>query len=145
MTGSRELPVEVGDEVAVGEGVVVREESQEEKGGLEEIPAATGDEAGDKDGLFVSDGEEEDDSEVRSQGERQGANGNEGIEEQDGKKKLAMGTTYDGFRIYGRILCLVVKRKGVVKGKQVTGGTGQAVMEEWIASTQMGEGRMMDD
>ena len=145
MTGSREVPVEVGDEVAVGEGVVVREESQEEKGGLEEIPAATGDEAGDKYGLFVSDGEEEDDSEVRSQGEKQGANGNEGIEEQDGKKKLAMDTTYDGFRIYGRILCLVVKRKGVVKGKQVTGGTGQAVMEEWIASTQMGEGRMMDD
>ncbi|KAI7587028.1 hypothetical protein KC346_g17328, partial [Hortaea werneckii] len=31
---------------------------------------------------------------------------------EDDKKKLAMNTSYDGFSIYGRILCLVVKRKG---------------------------------
>jgi hypothetical protein len=50
---------------------------------------------------------------------------------------MALSTSYDGFSIYGRILCLVVKRKGMVKGKQPAAGAGQAMMEEWIASTQV--------
>ena len=32
-------------------------------------------------------------------------------EGEDEKKKMAMDTTYEGFAIYGRVLCLVVKRK----------------------------------
>jgi hypothetical protein len=67
------------------------------------------------------------------------------VEEQDDKKKLGFRTTYDGFRIHGRILCLVVKRKGIVKGKVLEGGAGQAMMEEWISSTQAAEGRMTED
>ena len=63
----------------------------------------------------------------------------------DDKKKLALRTSYDGFSIYGRILCLVVKRRGNAKGKDLVGGAGQAMMEEWIASTQMGEAQMMDE
>ena len=144
MTGSREVPVEVGDEAGESESVLVREESREEKMELENIPAAGAEE--EREGLFVSEDSEGDDA-PRDRG-KNSARGNETgdeEEEKDGKKKMAMGTTYDGFRIYGRILCLVVKRKGIVKGKQLAGGTGQAVMEEWIASTQMGEGRMMDD
>lgn len=58
----------------------------------------------------------------------------------DTKKKKALDTTYDGYAIYGRILCLIVKRRGVVRGKEVQGGTGQAVMEEWVRSTQVGGG-----
>ena len=58
-------------------------------------------------------------------------------EEDDDKKKMAMDTFYDGFSIYGRVLCLVVKRKDK-KGKGPAGLTGgQAMMEEWITSTQM--------
>jgi hypothetical protein len=57
-----------------------------------------------------------------------------GEEEGDDKKKLAMSTTYEGFAIYGRVLCLVVKRKDSSKGKRTE---GQAMMEDWIASTQM--------
>ena len=59
-------------------------------------------------------------------------------EEADDKKKMAMDTSYDGFSIYGRVLCLVVKRKDKkVKGVAGFGGGGQAMMEDWITSTQM--------
>jgi hypothetical protein len=58
-------------------------------------------------------------------------------EEGDDKKKMAMNTSYDGFSIYGRVLCLVVKRRDK-KGKGPAGLTGgQAMMEDWITSTQM--------
>ena len=57
-------------------------------------------------------------------------------EEADDKKKLAMQTTYDGFSIYGRVLCLVIKRKDK-KGKNPIVNGGQAMMEDWISSTQM--------
>ncbi|KAF4632079.1 hypothetical protein G7Y89_g6041 [Cudoniella acicularis] len=54
----------------------------------------------------------------------------------DDKKKMAMDTSYDGFSIYGRVLCLVVKRKDK-KGKAPVSIGGQAMMEDWITSTQM--------
>ena len=50
------------------------------------------------------------------------------------KKKLAATVTYQGFAIYGRVLCLVVKRKHGHSGAMPS--TGQAVMENWL-STQM--------
>lgn len=57
----------------------------------------------------------------------------------DDKKKMRMRTTYDGYSIYGRILCLIVKRLGdgstmPTSGKKQAGG--RASMENWIASTQ---------
>ena len=70
----------------------------------------------------------------------------EASELQDDKKKAAFNTTYDGYSIYGRILCLIVKRKGQKGKSAVGGGAGQAMMEEWITSTQaLEEGGMMDD
>ena len=58
-------------------------------------------------------------------------------EVEDDKKKMAMDTSYDGFAIYGRVLCLVVKRRDT-RGRNMAGsGGGQAMMEDWIASTQM--------
>ena len=78
------------------------------------------------------------------------------------KKKLAMDIIYEGFAIYGRVLCLVVKRRGgPLRGRgggrqttlsasagsgragnpsasaEPTKPGGQAAMENWIASTQM--------
>ncbi|KAF1990245.1 hypothetical protein K402DRAFT_460358 [Aulographum hederae CBS 113979] len=56
---------------------------------------------------------------------------------QDEKKKMAMRTEYDGFSIYGKILCLVVKRTGT---KATTGGgagaaaSGQQMMEAWVST-----------
>ena len=71
--------------------------------------------------------------------------------EQDDKKKMAMDISYEGFAIYGRVLCLVVKMRGdgTAKGgssavpsghrAQPTRPGGQAMMENWIASTQVPE------
>jgi len=62
--------------------------------------------------------------------------GAEELEGTDDKKKLAMNTTYEGFSIYGRMLCLIVKRKDK-KGKNPVLVGGRAMMEDWITSTQM--------
>ena len=155
LTGTRDAPVEV---VEGAPGVMIEE--SEESGGVRmaDIPSAAGDEAVKSATLPKEDGEEElfvsGDSDEGNDGVEETlsspSNGNrpEGEEEagrEDDKKKLGMNTTYDGFSIYGRILCLVVKRRGTSKGKEIAGGTGQARMEEWITSTQMGEGQMMDE
>ncbi|KAI1177374.1 hypothetical protein F4777DRAFT_214252 [Nemania sp. FL0916] len=56
-----------------------------------------------------------------------------GSGDEDDKKKLAMDVSYEGFSIYGRVLCLVVKRRDV-------SGRGQAMMENFILSTQIPAG-----
>ncbi|UKZ75520.1 hypothetical protein TrVFT333_003207 [Trichoderma virens FT-333] len=58
----------------------------------------------------------------------------EGQFHDDYKKKLAMDVSYEGFAIYGRVLCLIVKKKEN-KTQQSLGG--QAKMENWITSTQI--------
>ncbi|KAJ2905736.1 hypothetical protein MKZ38_004603 [Zalerion maritima] len=67
-------------------------------------------------------------------------------EEEDGdkKKKLAMDISYEGFSIYGRVLCLVVKKRekaaDTAKGKSKAKANvveGQATVDNWISSTQM--------
>jgi len=59
-------------------------------------------------------------------------------EMQDDKKKLGFKTTYNGFTIWGKVLCLLVERKGA-PGKKSAGGAdgGQALMQEWITASQM--------
>jgi hypothetical protein len=52
----------------------------------------------------------------------------------DEKKKLGLQTRYDGFAIYGRIVCLVVKRRGGPLA--LKSSVGQAMMETWV-STQV--------
>lgn len=79
----------------------------------------------------------------------------------DDKKKLAMDISYEGFSIYGRVLCLVVKRRdipsAVGSGGRVASGAGgpsktkqggpggQTMMENFIISTQMPAGDDMLD
>lgn len=61
-----------------------------------------------------------------------------GLEDEgDDKKKLRFNTTYEGFSIWGRVLCLFIERKGG-SGKKTAGGQGnaQALMQDWIQSTQ---------
>ncbi|KAL7926841.1 hypothetical protein ACQKWADRAFT_278733 [Trichoderma austrokoningii] len=60
----------------------------------------------------------------------------EGESHDDHKKKLAMDVSYEGFAIYGRVLCLVVKKKDAKKTAQQN-LEGQAKMENWITSTQI--------
>ncbi|KAL8968824.1 MAG: hypothetical protein Q9197_004668 [Variospora fuerteventurae] len=148
--GTRDVPVEMEDTTAPP---VLREESQEEKLlDMADIPLADQEEvqsaaAAPEEELFVSDSSDQafETSNTRQTRRRPENAAIDQDPDADDKKKLAMRTTYDGFSIYGRILCLVVKRRGNAKGKNLAGGAGQAMMEEWIASTQIAEGPMLDE
>ena len=135
--GTRDQPVELADDDKPSKRIV-REESEEGNGvRLADIAQEQGQGSNsNSEALFVSD----DENEMRPTG-----TGSTRSNNRDDKKKLALDTTYDGFSIYGRILCLVVKRKVAAKDKALTRGTGQAMMEEWISATQMGEGGMMEE
>ncbi|KAL8921676.1 MAG: hypothetical protein Q9208_005605 [Pyrenodesmia sp. 3 TL-2023] len=148
--GTRDMPVEVVDAT---EPVILREESQEEKlPGLAKIPPTANDEDArpatpPADDLFVSDSSTDDFEAMPTRPSQQEPGKAMAVQDPDAddKKKLGLRTLYDGFSIYERILCLVVKRKGNSKDKDMAGGAGQAMMEEWIASTQMPEGPIMDE
>ena len=148
VTGTKDAPLEVAD----NETPFVRNESEEEeKIDLEHIPFAGSDEkprnSRDRDqdrAVSISDDsiDASESEQPPAKRQRRGLTGDE--EEEDEKKKMGLNTTYDGFRIYGRILCLVVKRLGNKKGKQAAAGGGHAMMEDWIASTQVGAATMDD-
>ena len=150
LTGdTNDMPIEVEDMP-----VIRREDSEEDGLNLQDLPVAE-DEVSDADSLFVADeprrskrarataATDIDSSPESSPGFEPAAKRRrdtdllrgEGQGEDD-KKKMAMDTTYDGFAIYGRVLCLVVKRKDA-KGKGPAKTGGQVMMEDWIASTQM--------
>lgn len=118
-----------------------REESNEDMITLQDVPALSDEE----DGLFVP----EQDVSKRSRAIDDAESGSSDLEPpakrrreeaadtEDDKKKMAMDTTYDGFSIYGRVLCLVVKRKDTGKGKGPAMTASRAMMEDWITSTQI--------
>lgn len=148
-TGTKDVPVEVED----GGLDILDEDDQDGKVlNLKDIPMAIDQAEGressqktqnDEEDLFLSD--RSGDDMPHSNGEVYKPSLIDAEDAKDDKKKMALNTIYDGFSIYGRILCMVVKRRGGTKGKELARGSGQAMMEEWIASTQMGEGRMMDE
>ena len=167
LTGTREEPVDVEEEEeANGENLVRQESTEDGDGslGLNSIPAARHGDAtkaisrdegpADDDSLFISEESEESEMEPprTPHGKKTSApptqtEVQDTEPEEDEKKKSAFTTTYDGYGIHNRILCLVVKRKGQ-KSKPAVGGTGQVMMEDWITSTQaieQGGGGMMDD
>jgi hypothetical protein len=132
--------------------VIRREDSEEEDVNLQDLPTADEfppvddvEDVSDAGSLFVDDDEDHQApkrprvptdaslSDLLSEPSAKRRKDAAGGEESDDKKKLAMSTTYEGFAIYGRVLCLVVKRKDS-KGKRTE---GQVMMEDWIASTQM--------
>jgi hypothetical protein len=65
-------------------------------------------------------------------------------EAQEDKKKLGLNTSYDGFRIYGRILCLVVNRRGRTLGGAGASASSQQMMEHWV-STQAASDQIDDE
>ncbi|KAF4951931.1 hypothetical protein FGADI_7153 [Fusarium gaditjirri] len=72
---------------------------------------------------------------------RHRARANDGLDGDEDKKKLAMDVSYEGFAIYGQVLCLVVKKRANAAASSGGGGKarpeGQATMENWISSTQV--------
>ncbi|KAF2230355.1 hypothetical protein EV356DRAFT_536506 [Viridothelium virens] len=104
-----------------------------------------------RDGLFVDEEGDSDDAFESSDsraGKRKRSGNNDPEDDHgktDDKKKLGLNTSYDGFSIYGRILCLVIKRRG---GKVNSGpgaaDTGQQMLENWV-STQAAQDQGIED
>lgn len=135
------LPRDDGDDVVEHDAEILTSDDGEE-------------EVGD-DQLFVSDDDSDGSATAPPPAKRRkdGARPAEHEAQRDDKKKLAMDIRYEGFSIYGRVLCLVVKKRdgasagrnapatktGRRAGQSAAPGGGQAVMENWITSTQMPE------
>lgn len=177
MGETREEAIDVDN--APDEPVPLREEDDEDSFDLGKIPQAPGlqhsrkrhrtrgEESG-SDFDASGTGSEEDDAddsddvqEIRSDSEsapptkRARQNTLLGDQDPDDKKKMAMDISYEGFALYGMVLCLVVKRRET--GTRVSSarsaapaaastsqqGGSHSMMENWISSTQMPAG--MDD
>jgi hypothetical protein len=115
--GATEQPLVV-DEVSP-EPITIREEDDDDHVNLTDIPEADG--SGDNAAIGAVGGG-------------------------DDKKKLGLNTSYEGFSIYGRILCLVVKRRGVRSqtGNSSASASSQQMMENWV-STQAAAEQADDD
>lgn len=162
LTGSDEKPIDVDAEDENDEGPVqIREESDDEGGsGLARFApiAEDGSKGGrgkrrrgeDDQGLFMNEedvsGDEgfqtvEDPGIKRTRGDADAGTS------ADDKKKLNMNLTYDGFSIYGRILCLVVKRRGAKGGSDCAASPepgGKQMLESWV-STQAAQDQVIAD
>ena len=69
--------------------------------------------------------------------------GGTGAGQEEKKDKKKMRTMYEGFSIYGRILCLVVKRRG---SRHATGAqSGQQIMEQFVSTQAAGDPVFEDD
>ncbi|EKG15500.1 hypothetical protein MPH_07312 [Macrophomina phaseolina MS6] len=166
-TSDKPVDVDAGDQDAP---IAIREEDEEDAPvALSDIPEARAETSrpskrrrgeGSADDLFVNEASSEaedafEDAPVkrnRKRGRAQDRATEGAADEPDDKKKMALNTSYDGFSIYGRILCLVVKRKGPIarpggsSGSAVAHGTAssQQMMEDWV-STQAAGNLGVDD
>jgi hypothetical protein len=128
-------------------------------GGKRKAKGGSDEQNEDEDGLFVSSSDEDFFQTQRARSPKRQKRGSkksgaEVVEEEnrdtggdDDKKKLGMNTSYDGFSIYGRILCLVVKRKGKKAVVSAAGSAplgGSQMMEQWV-STQAAQEAGLDD
>lgn len=66
-------------------------------------------------------------------------------DEQDDKKKLFLDTSYDGFSIYGRILCLIVARKSKKEPAVSASTGGNQTMEQWVSTQAAQENGLLDE
>ncbi|EGZ76959.1 hypothetical protein NEUTE2DRAFT_146624 [Neurospora tetrasperma FGSC 2509] len=123
------------------------------KGGTDDEAQVVASDLSDDDGLFIGDSDDAGSEGPPERKRRKSKQPAAQEEERDDKKKLAMDISYEGFAIYGRVLCLVVKRRDVEKtvtgpssGKALTAQPGgQAMMENWITSTQLPEAAVGED
>ena len=133
-TGTQDQPLEVADDDKVPH---MRSESSDEEPDMSQIPLEGERKHVAEDAVSVSDASDKQSAGVPKEAD--------GASDRDDKKQLGLTTAYNGFKIYGRILCLIVKRTGGTRvAQQANSGGGKAMMEEWIASTQTG-GTVLDD
>jgi hypothetical protein len=150
-TGTTDKPIDVDDDAPI----IVQEEDD---GGvnMEAIPEAPNIGGDINDSLFVHSSSEDDDEGFfqtqrtppsarrrrRPQPEDPPDDTGEGEDSDrqgpDNKKNLGLQTQYDGFSIYGSMLCLIVKRRGGPSGLKENGpSTSQAMMENWVSTQVM--------
>lgn len=110
------------------EPILIREESDDEVR-LEDIPEIKQDEEDDNGG---------DDAISMDEGPTTELDPMNGADQSaDDKKKLALRARYDGFSIYGKTLCLVIRRTGpgaVRNTAKSSGLTSQKMMENWVST-----------
>lgn len=104
-------------------------------------PVVLGEESDDEDSILPLDKipsahDEGDDDDHHQKQARNGGSKPLAEDDEDDKKKLGFNTSYEGFSIWGWVLCLLVDRKGS-PGKKFSSSDGQALMAEWITSTQL--------
>lgn len=147
LTGTDDSPIQIQDDA---ESVMIRGESDDDEIGLnlEDIPTADPfDNEGEtrskrqRNPTIIDSGSSDEDSELaqgRPPSKRSKTNQRIEPGPEDDKKKLGLNTAYEGFSIWGWVLCLLITRKdgSGKKSGSSSDSTGQAVMEEWIASTQ---------
>lgn len=127
----------------------ILQEDDEDEVSLDKIPEADG--TGKKRGrheesIFVqSDEEEDDDMQILEQPSKRKRVADAAEDAADDKKKLRLKTAYEGFSIYGRILCLIVKRRGVKKAPANGLGSGTQMLENWVSTQAQNEGILDDD
>jgi hypothetical protein len=158
MTGTSEQPMVIAED-AVLEPITIREEDSDDAIVLNDIPEVGGDKdqarrsarnkrrRGDASESAVNEASDSGDSfafELAPSIKRPKTNepslsdagqGEDEMELQDDKKNLGLNTSYDGFSIYGRILCLIVKRRGMRNPASGSGAiSSQHMMENWVST-----------
>ena len=138
-SGNGDAPIDVDADT------VVRHEEDDETINLRDIPEAESSttaarskrqRSGDDEPLFVDDVSDasSDGFQIQrspaSKRTKTATTADDADDEETDDKKMGINTSYDGFAIYGRILCLVVKRRGARAGAS----TGQQMLESWVST-----------
>ncbi|OJJ72874.1 hypothetical protein ASPBRDRAFT_195526 [Aspergillus brasiliensis CBS 101740] len=125
-------------------GIMIESDDEESCLQMRDIPHATEDDdgAGAKRQRDDADGQSDDSPERQRTSKRRKDDGTLSRDADDGDdKKMRFRTNYEGFNIYGWVLCLLVTRKGDKTGtRAATAEPGrQVLMEEWISTQAQGD------
>ncbi|KAJ9227577.1 hypothetical protein DTO169C6_218 [Paecilomyces variotii] len=139
LTGTEDSPIEVRDESDAARHVIADSDGEPELD-LHDIPEASQAEEENRSKrrrtLTVSD----DPSDVQQPAVKRKRRQDDDDAGSEDEKKLGMITTYEGFNIWGWVLCLLVTRKGerARTNNLAPETTGQQLLEEWISSQAPG-------
>lgn len=137
-----------GSDSGAARGGILIESDEEEGLEMRDIPQASGDDddddnaAGGKRQRDDADWQSDDSPERRRTLKRRKDEGTLSRDADDGDdKKMRFRTNYEGFNIYGWVLCLLVTRKGDKTGTRAAPAEPgrQVLMEEWISSQAQGD------
>ncbi|WEW59641.1 hypothetical protein PRK78_005120 [Emydomyces testavorans] len=138
LTGSNDAPIHIPDDDGE-QAVPILVEEEDATSGLRGIPEVQPTDSEDEEPSCQhqlrrrrpSTAEEDDETSQRPTKRNKAETPVEAVSQDE--KKLGMTTTYEGFSIWGWILCLLISRKDKSKPTRARGESlNQALMEEWI-------------